>query len=68
MGRHYGRFAPYPKGYDNHLHYIYPERIKTLLENEEIAIKKTTHAQPALIEEITVNQVEKEFDKIYSNL
>lgn len=68
MGRHYGRFAPYPKGYDNHLHYIYPDRIKNLLLNTEIAIKKTKHAQPALIEEITIKQVEEEFDKIYSNL
>ncbi len=68
MGRHYGRFAPYPKGYDNHLHYIYPEKIKNLLLNTEMAIKKTKHSQPALIEEITINQVEKEFDKIYSNL
>lgn len=68
MGRHYGRFAPYPKGYDNHLHYIYPARIKDLLLNTEMAIKKTKHSQPALIEEIAINQVEEEFDIIYSNL
>ena len=68
MGRHYGRFAPYPKGYDNHLHYIYPARIKNLLLNTETAIKQTKHSQPAFIEEITISQVEEEFDKIYSNL
>jgi ADP-heptose:LPS heptosyltransferase len=68
MGRHYGRFAPYPKDYDNHLHYIYPARIKNLLLNTETAIKQTKHSQPAFIEEITINQVEEEFDKIYSNL
>ena len=68
MGRHYGRFAPYPKGYDNHLRYIYPARIKNLLLNTETAIKQTKHSQPAFIEEITISQVEEEFDKIYSNL
>ncbi len=68
MGRHYGRFAPYPKGYDEHLHYIYPDSIKQLLSNEQEAIRKTKHNQPALIEEITVEQVEKEFDTIYNNL
>jgi len=67
MGRHYGRFAPYPKAYNKYLSYIYPDSITQLLKNKQLAIKKTRYKQPADISEISVIRVIQEIDKILKN-
>ncbi len=66
-GRHYGRFAPYPSNANANLHYIYPHSIKTLLSNMQEAVKQTKHKPPALIDEITIEQVIIEVENIYQN-
>ena len=64
MGRHYGRFAPYPPGTGSHLRYIYPESLKTLLADPEKMIAETAHQSPASIDEISVEQVIRVMDEV----
>ncbi|MDP1727096.1 MAG: glycosyltransferase family 9 protein [Bacteroidota bacterium] len=56
-GRHYGRFAPYPKGTCLNLITLYPKRFQSLIQDEKKAIERTRFGSSASIDEIKVEEV-----------
>ncbi|OYU97099.1 MAG: hypothetical protein CFE21_02075 [Bacteroidetes bacterium B1(2017)] len=56
-GRHYGRFAPYPKGSCLNLLTLYPKSFELFLREEKNVIEKTKYHSPSLINEIEPSEV-----------
>jgi len=65
MGRHYGRFAPYPINTKQNLHLIFPKSFLDRYRDMKLAETDTKHNSPSKIEEITVEEV---FEKLKSLL
>ncbi len=63
-GRHYGRFAPYPKNTCENMETLYPKGFYTLLQDEEKLILETKYSSPFSIDEINVDDVMLAFNKI----
>ncbi|MFY8022413.1 MAG: glycosyltransferase family 9 protein [Bacteroidia bacterium] len=66
MGRHYGRFAPYPKE-ANWIELVFPSSFKKYLNEPEQAVELTRYSSPSAINEITVEQVFEAYIKIKIN-
>lgn len=63
MGRHYGRFAPYPKE-ANWIELVFPNSFKKYLNDPEQAAELTRYSSPSDINEITVEQVFEAYIKM----
>jgi hypothetical protein len=58
MGRHYGRFAPYPKGTCPKLITLYPKRFLMALDQHENIYQEMQFSSPYSINEIEVSEIQ----------
>ncbi|MEI6506955.1 MAG: glycosyltransferase family 9 protein [Bacteroidota bacterium] len=64
-GRHYGRFAPYPKNIANHISYVFPEAMCNLILKSEVeAVRKTKYNAIDSINSIQTEQVKEAIIKL----
>ena len=59
MGRHFGRFAPYPNTVCNYIEYIYPSGFYNLISKSKNLVEQTKYDSDFSINEIKVEQVLK---------
>jgi ADP-heptose:LPS heptosyltransferase len=67
MGRHYGRFAPYPKE-AKWIELVFPKSFQKYLVEPEYAAELTKYTSPSNIDEITVEQVFEAYTKVLTHL
>ncbi len=57
MGRHYGRFAPYPEGTCPNLLTLYPKKFLRILNDKRTSAETSKYNSPASIDDILVKEV-----------
>ena len=64
-GRHYGRFAPYPKNIFEHSAFVFSDEMDVLIqENLNLAIAKTQYQSIVSIDSISIEKVKGALKKI----